>query len=339
MFASIRTEVRYVTQRDPVDPMFPSIMPLLVAFDSLVSRSSIAARRAFIDVERNNLQTIYTFLTEFAVKRVKSFEDYLNTPPIRDKLSKKFAAYNAYVDCRKKLMSLTERIFRLHLNLPIHRGKIPLGTTLLFEKFLKGITIFKDQEDGEFPAYHRTESCGPYVGNDTFRKGNRQCLVKDITDVHRRKRIAQTCFIERMVYDALYANEMLADMTHYAKQDEGHQRALNDAKQDFSGCFPGQSLQVFVAFEARAPVSLRIERYKGNQLYETEVYTRVTVPEAGGSWSYDAIVTCEKINKGLVKYQSYFSTADARERWVKSSSGSMPASDSPQQVVNMRRTA
>lgn len=181
----------------------------------------------------------------------------------------------------------------------LRRG-IPLGITPLLAAFLKGITYFGT--DAGFPIYHRMFSCGPYEHHAAYRDAHTDCAkATRVDEKQRRGRIAETCYIERSVYNLLYEHEVLHipatsnDIDH-AQQDRGHQQALDDAEKDFHKCFPGTRLSCRLVYEGRVPTQLIIDRQRGrSKTVETYVHNgNLRVDAMGTVWKYDDIVVCTK---------------------------------------------
>lgn len=227
----------------------------------------------------------------------------------------------------------------------LRRRGIPLGITPLIAVFLKGITYF-GKEDA-FPIYHRMFSCGPRENHAAYRDAHTNCAnTVPADEKQRRARIAETCYIERYVYNKLYEHEVLHipassnDLDH-AKQDDGHLGALEVAEKDFNKCFPGMLLKCYLVFEGRVPTQLIIERQRGrSKTIETYVHNGYWRDDPLGKvWKYDDIVVCTKQTdtRRYIKVQTSLSPS----RWLlyPKTSQSIPEHGSDAKMDNLRVTA
>ena len=177
-----------------------------------------------------------------------------------------------------QLRSDHDRIFTKILRL---EKTIPLGLTLLFQEFIKGITYFASQESSISPIYHRLESCGR--GDDAFRKSFQQChlnMTKDDRQTVKKK--IETCYIERLIYNEMYMYQTL----HFPQvgheqhsQDKEHvYRLFEVTRRDFKSCFPNLDIAVKLEFEQHMPVQLTITRllktHKKRKRTSHEVYKK-----------------------------------------------------------------
>lgn len=104
---------------------------------------------------------------------------------------------------------------------------------------------------------------------------------------------AETCFVERWVYDRLYENEM--------RESTASEDAL-----------PGTQLRLRMAYEGRLPVQLTIERPTEIEMYVHNGFWRTDA--MGTVWKYDDLVLCSKV----VGAQRFFKvqTPLGEEPWV-----------------------
>lgn len=200
------------------------------------------------------------------------------------------SAYNAVFGAR------AEGAKRLGLD----EGRIPTGTTVLFDMFVRGITYFDYQSDPSkpVPLYHRFYSCGS--GTEVYRGNNLVCL-KRLTKQERARRrtLIERCYIERLIYDALYVHETLffprIGSQAGVQQDKGHMFRLDITRADFESCFKRYAIDVDVKFEDGFPVGLEIKRTKNGAVVSTESYSKTWSFVAGGNKAYDALVECVKV--------------------------------------------
>jgi hypothetical protein len=159
--------------------------------------------------------------------------------------------------------------------------RVPSALTILFAKFIKGITHFQNQNASgtETPIYHRLYSCG--TGDDAFRNTFQRCTEdmdkQDRLDV--RKRI-ETCYIERLVYDCMYRNLAMffpGVGTEEHTQNKQHMDRLLITKTDFETCFPNLRIEIEMDFDNDAmhwPTRLTISRYIKDRPVSKETYNR-----------------------------------------------------------------
>ena len=108
------------------------------------------------------------------------------------------------------------------------------SVTSSFNDLCRGVTTFRgDTPLPRGPAYHREGSCGP-------RDRDRAAPAEDRA---RRARNARNCYVERLLYDRVY--EIL--LGH--KQDMPHRYELRSVERLFQECFPGEAIDVSVAFD------------------------------------------------------------------------------------------
>ena len=166
--------------------------------------------------------------------------------------------------------------------------------TTMFDEFIKGITYFDDQPLGpRAPAYHRLFSCG--TGRTAFRQSYLQCRddgTMSGPDRRRTQEQIQTCYIERLVYDALFKHEHLHFPTHnqsVTPQDAGHEHFLTVTRGDFQSCFPHMDLRVHVDFDGNVPVRLEITRIVHGRRTSSSIYIKEL---HAGHGTYDPFVKC-----------------------------------------------
>jgi hypothetical protein len=170
------------------------------------------------------------------------------------------------------------------------KKQVPKNVTRIFHDFIRGTTYLSNQSPPvSEPVYHRLDACGS--GTDAFRKEYNQCTHnmtrKQRNDI--KKRI-ETCYIERLIYDALYKEFSIDEI-----QDEGHLHRLKLTKDDFLSCFPVTSLDVNIEFDQHLPVRLIITRSQHGKVYSVETYTRTIIYDSLTQVKiYDDIVDVEK---------------------------------------------
>ena len=215
----------------------------------------------------------------------------------------------------KEFQGFHDRIFNRLLGLP---KKMPKKITLTFQEFIKGITYFEYQKNyaNDIPIYHRLYSCGD--GTELYRNDNIICH-SNITraEKNRRKKLAERCYIERLIYDALFRYDTL----HFSKtgsdsptQDEGHMFRLDITRQDYESCFKGCKIAVEIEWIDGMPCVLKITRSKNNQV-QVETYRKSFSYDMVGNKVYEPIVECEKTIEGkkFTKLQSFKRETDFKK--------------------------
>lgn len=172
-----------------------------------------------------------------------------------------------------------DRIFTNTLGV---QKRLPTDLTILFGKFIKGVTYFQNQTTTgiDTPVYHRLNSCGP--GDDAFRNAFQRCTQdmdkQDRTDIRTR---IETCYIERLVYDYMYRKLAMffpSTGTEDIRQDIKHMERLSLTRKDFQTCFPNLRIEIDMDFDnMHWPTELVIRRYVRDKLASTEKYTRNVV--------------------------------------------------------------
>ena len=239
----------------------------------------------FYDVSKEVRLLQLTGSTSFTTlsKCLKSFEKTLQKSDAalislflsvhKEELCRISRALRGWSSKNASLRAYDDKIFKKYFQF---KKSIPTQLTILFQDFIKGLTYFQYQTGTEVPIYHRLFACGP--GDDAFRKEFQICS-QDI-EPHRMddiKRRVETCYIERLIYDAMYREYTLffperGDSNH--EQDEGHRHRIQVTKDDFGSCFPNITIQVHVQWDTTMPIRLTILRYNNGVLESKEIYTR-----------------------------------------------------------------
>ncbi len=192
-----------------------------------------------------------------------------------------------------------DRIFK---NIFGIQKRIPSALTILFGKFIKGITYFQNQNSSGLvtPIYHRLYSCG--TGDDAFRNTFHIC-TQDMDKQDRmniRTRI-ETCYIERLVYDHMYRKLAMffpSTGTEEHGQDNKHLDRLLLTKNDFETCFPNLRIEIDMDFSFDAmhwPTTLIIQRYIKDKLVSKETYhRRIVFGDILGDRMYEDAVEATK---------------------------------------------
>jgi hypothetical protein len=229
-------------------------------------------------------------------------------------------------------------------DLPIS-NHVPLNLTSIFREFIKGITYFKDQEETANPIYHRLYSCGPFSENKSHRNMNNKCILR-LSRAERKKRhiAGETCYIERIIYNRIYAHEMAEMVDTTIKPipvDAGHVQSENEAYLDYVSCCREWDMKVVLDFNLLGAVGVTIKRLKKNRIVSEETYTRTIIPTGFGGvgWKYDDLVHCTKTagTQTFFKVQTYNRQRDWRLLQAATTDDLNNTAESPNQ--SMRYTA
>lgn len=222
-----------------------------------------------------------------------------NTPPVVLSIFKAHHAHqleNLAAALLPDLRSEYDKFFTNALNW--QPSRTISHVTPLFAEFIKGITYFDDQPVGSrVPVYHRLFSRG--TGRDSFRQLHLQCRddgTMSKTDRRVTEDRIQTCYKERLIYDALFKHGNLyfpAANEAETPQDVGHLHFLAETHKDFQTCFPHMDLRVHVDFDGDLPVRAEITKLTHGQRTSTTIY--IKDPQSGHQM-YDPFVRCYKIN-------------------------------------------
>lgn len=202
-----------------------------------------------------------------------------------------------------------DRIFLKLLQLPRH---MPNKVTLLFQEFIKGVTYFEYQKNNanDIPIYHRLYSCGD--GTELYRNDNMICAVGlSRVERNRRKKLIERCYIERLIYDALYRHETLefpVSGSDDHSQDKGHLFRLDITKKDYETCFKRCQVNVEIEWVDGMPVGITIIRLKNGKETTREIYNRKYCFDGVRNKVYDPIVECRKLVHGSSKQYFKFQT-------------------------------
>lgn len=242
---------------------------------------------------------------------VRHFEKHLKQANEMDKAYIKDMYYDELLTAKQtmlsaKMRSWHDKVFK-HFEM---EKRAPQRVTPLFENFVKGITYFEYQKNlvNSVPIYHRFYSCGD--GTELYRNDHMICL-KGIgrREQNRRKRLIETCYIERLIYDALYRHETLhfpATGIQDARQDDGHLFRLDLTRADYETCFKKCRIEVEVEYTDQLPMRLRVKRTKEGKETSMEEYMR-SYKFDRGSKIYDPVVECHKVvgDRQLMKLQTF----------------------------------
>lgn len=186
-------------------------------------------------------------------------------------------------------------------------SNMPLGITITFENFIKGITYFSDEKENknQIPIYHRAASCG------NKRKNFRDLISQiNISEEEKKKHIFK-CYLERLIYDDMYKHLTL----HFPKnkntqeltQNKGHLHQLNNRAQNYYNHFLGEDIKIELLYDNLFPSALNVFYLKNNQLQRTERFLKSTFIDDYGNTQYSNNVYCTRIenNNEIHTVQSF----------------------------------
>lgn len=170
---------------------------------------------------------------------------------------------------------------------------VPLGVTLVFEEFIKGITYFsfEDENKKKIPIYHRAASCGNSSAD--FRMRYLRCYNHNIPkDKEKKKKHIRKCFLERIIFDDMFKKLTLHFPSNFEHQEhlqnEGHQFQLTERANNFNSCYLGIRMRITIEYDNLYPDTLIIEYLDGDNVIEKETYVKTTyIDEYGNTRYYD----------------------------------------------------
>jgi hypothetical protein len=215
----------------------------------------------------------------------------------------------------RRIRSLYDRIIVNHLG---YRDSIEI-TTKVFDEFIKGITVFEKTFDNTArPQYHRNASCGARTMDKGLYKNTRSCKVSNTNkSLVRNKQLIFRCYLERMVYDALYTRYNLQFSGRgntNSFQNQGHVNMLEDTRRDFESCHTNTTLKVDIGFIQNMPVRLEVTllNMRTRRVISSETFLKSLQHDGGDITAYehlfDPTVFCrkqEENGKMLYKTQTF----------------------------------
>jgi hypothetical protein len=150
--------------------------------------------------------------------------------------------------------------------------------TMLFNEFCKGITYFDNELIVERPSYHRDASCGSKT--DNVSKKFKIKSTDTLAEANRKKAAVRLCYIERLIYDAIYSKILYTQDTRHLVEKQAMDRLHHEY-------FPTENISIEITYnDVVFPVGLTITTtsYSHNHT----IIERYTKP-----WN-TTIVTCEK---------------------------------------------
>jgi len=209
-----------------------------------------------------------------------------------------------------RISSIKSRSFHNKIFIKILKTKkyMPLGITIVFEEFVKGITFFETEMENKkkIPIYHRMASCGD--SSDNYKKKYLQCYNNNIPeDLEIKRNHIFKCYIERLIYDNMYKELTL----HFPitlndkaiKQNEGHRHQITERAINFNKCFLEIDVKINILYDNNFPVYLVINYYKDNNEIKKESYLKSTYIDDYGNTRYleNIYYTLNENNKETTK--------------------------------------
>ena len=142
----------------------------------------------------------------------------------------------------RNIMSARDSSFGNFLSLTINDfpNNLEKQTTVIFSRFMKGITYFNNTPVHGTPIYHRPSSCGPNPTLPSYEDENLKCLQEHFEnnnneELIRRRGNIKNCVMERIIYNNLYKY-----ITTKPYQDFGHTiQYMQKLRVNFTECFRG----------------------------------------------------------------------------------------------------
>lgn len=178
-------------------------------------------------------------------------------------------------------------------------GNLP---TKVFNEFVKGISYFASEPVTESPVYHRGSSCGTKE-LDINAKFKRRNGYSHDTGIANMEHVRQ-CYIERLIYDAIYAA-----ILH--RQDVSHKVEKERMARLYTDMYPESALRVYVSHYAGTPpiFPTRLTITDGPDVVHP-TYEEQYFKEGGPS----GVIRCSKVEKG--HYFHKFQTFEKEMPWL-----------------------
>jgi hypothetical protein len=185
-------------------------------------------------------------------------------------------------------------------------------TSIIFTKFIKGITYFKNDSFDRDTVYYCHELHDTCESIRTCNNAQNNISSKELC------RYKYIYYLETLIWDAIYKyntphipgnydKEITQDAVQDAVQDAAHEERIIITKKEFQSCFHDCDLIVSVECNPQ-PFKLTIQQTYKNKVKFTEIYTRDILHDRFGSWIYDTVVICRRNNlqKDYVKFQTFY---------------------------------
>lgn len=179
---------------------------------------------------------------------------------------------------------------------------MPLGITIVFENFIKGITYFSYEKENKdkIPIYYRASSCGNKKNNF------RDLLKNNLINEEIKKSHIKKCYLERLIYDDMYRQ-----MTFHfpsklnnqeLKQNKGHEYQLTERAKNYYNYYLEEDIKIEIFYENHFPILLIINYIKNNDIIKIERYLKTTYIDDYGNTQYSQNVYYTIIEDGQETY-------------------------------------
>lgn len=194
--------------------------------------------------------------------------------------------------------SISDKIFTNILKFESH---MPLGITIVFENYIKGITYFSNEKENKdkIPIYHRASSCG------NKKKNFRNLLKNTLINEEIKKNHIKKCYLERLIYDDMYREMSLHFPTELKnqelKQNKGHEHQLTERSKNYYNYYLEEEINIEILYENNFPVLLTINYIKNGKIIKIERYLKTTYIDDYGNTQYSENVYYTIIENGKEK--------------------------------------
>ncbi len=192
--------------------------------------------------------------------------------------------------------SILDKIFTKILKFDTH---MPLGITIVFENYIKGITYFSNEKENknQIPIYHRASSCG------NKKKDFRDLLKNSSINEETKKNHIKKCYLERLIYDDMYREMSFHFPAEFKnqelKQNKGHQHQLTERSKNYYNYYLDEKIKIEILYDNNFPIILTIIYIKGTDIIKTERYLKTTYIDDYGNTQYSQNVYCTIIENGI----------------------------------------
>jgi hypothetical protein len=194
--------------------------------------------------------------------------------------------------------SISDKIFTKILKFESH---MPLGITIVFENYIKGITYFSYEKENKdkIPIYHRASSCG------NKKKNFRDLLKNDLINEEMKKSHIKKCYLERLIYDDMY-REMSFHFpselkNQELKQNKGHEYQLTERAKNYYHYYLEEEIRIEILYDNHFPILLTINYIKDGTVVKMERYLKTTYIDDYGNTQYSQNVYYTIIEDGKEK--------------------------------------
>jgi len=246
-------------------------------------------------------------ITNDFIKIIKKFKS--NNMLLQGLIDKNYTDLNKlkYILLGLKTSNARSCVDILFKNILHFHSNMPLGITITFENFVKGITYFNDEKENknQIPIYHRAASCG------NKRKNFRDLISQIHIFEEDKKKYIFKCYLERLIYDNMYKHLTLHfpknSNTQELTQNKGHLHQLNERAQNYYNHFLGEDIKIELLYDNLFPSVLNVFYFTNNQLQRTDRFLKSTYIDDYGNTQYSSNVYCTKIeNNNEIHYVQSF---------------------------------